>query len=210
MNVYVESNFVLELALEQEKSESCSEIIQIAQDQRLQLFVPAFSLAEPHQAIALKDKARKRFSADLKSHLGDLGRSRPHRDLPATADTLSETLITRAQLDRVGLKRIISTLLETASVIPLDSALVSFGSQMENDYGLTGQDAIVLASVVSHLETTRPIDSCFLNRNSKDFDDPDIRERLESLDCELFATFGGALEYLKSHLQQWWPSGVLV
>jgi hypothetical protein len=201
MNVYVESNFVLELALEQEECDSCSELIQMARGRRLQLVVPAFCLAEPHQAIVAKDKARKRFSADLKNHLGDLGRSKPHRDLPATADALSETLIKRAQLEREGLQRTIDTLLETAFVIPLDSDLVGRGVQMENHFGLTGQDAIVLASVLSHLKSSRPNESCFLSRNSKDFDDPDIRDELESLNCKFFASFGPASAYLKSRLQ---------
>lgn len=202
MNVYVESNFVLELALEQEECDSCLDLIQMAQGRQLDLVIPVFCLAEPYQAIVAKDKARKRFSADLKNHLGDLGRSKPHRDLPATADALSETLIKRAQLEREGLQRIIAILLETAIVIPLDSDLVRRGTQMEIQFGLTGQDAIVLASVLSNLESTRPDESCFLNRNSKDFDDPDIRERLESLNCKFFARFGLASAYLKSRLRQ--------
>lgn len=57
MNVYAESNFVLETALEQDEGESCNEIIRLASAGRLGLVIPAFSLAEPHQAIAGKAKA---------------------------------------------------------------------------------------------------------------------------------------------------------
>ena len=56
MTVYVESNFVLELALQQEQCDSCLKIIDLATDQRITLAIPAFSLAEPHQTI--RDKAR--------------------------------------------------------------------------------------------------------------------------------------------------------
>jgi hypothetical protein len=52
MNVDVESNFVLEHALEQEDCESCATIIGLAADRHITLVLPAFSLAEPHQAIA--------------------------------------------------------------------------------------------------------------------------------------------------------------
>jgi hypothetical protein len=48
MNVYVESNFVLEHALEQEDCDSCAEIIRLAAAGELTLIIPAFSLAEPH------------------------------------------------------------------------------------------------------------------------------------------------------------------
>jgi hypothetical protein len=88
MNVYVESNFVLEHALEQEECDSCSEIIQLASQGRITLLIPAFSLAEPHQVIASKAKARSRLSAELSAQLGELGRSKPHRDMPSTFGVL--------------------------------------------------------------------------------------------------------------------------
>lgn len=62
MRVYVESNFVLEQALQQEQCEACESILQLASAGRISLCVPAFSLAEPHQALTLKDKARNRLS----------------------------------------------------------------------------------------------------------------------------------------------------
>jgi hypothetical protein len=64
MNVYVESNFVLEHALEQEECDSCSEIIQLASRRQVTLLIPAFSLAEPHQAIAGKAKVRLRLGEE--------------------------------------------------------------------------------------------------------------------------------------------------
>ena len=75
MTVYVESNFVLEHALEQEECESCADIIRLALDRRVTLAIPAFSLAEPHQAIAAKAKARLRLGDELRIHLGELARS---------------------------------------------------------------------------------------------------------------------------------------
>jgi hypothetical protein len=47
MTAYVESNFVLELPLQQEECEDCSAIVELASQGRLVLVVPAFSLAEP-------------------------------------------------------------------------------------------------------------------------------------------------------------------
>ena len=56
MTVYVESNFVLEQALQQEQCDACDEILNLADSDTILLVVPAFSLAEPHQALALKEK----------------------------------------------------------------------------------------------------------------------------------------------------------
>jgi hypothetical protein len=100
MNVYVESNFVLEHALEQEECDSCSEIIRLASLRQLMLLIPAFSLAEPHQAIAGKAKMRSRLGEELRVQVGELGRSKPHREMPVTFGALPATLIERAQFER--------------------------------------------------------------------------------------------------------------
>jgi predicted nucleic acid-binding protein len=199
MNVYVESNFVIELALEQEEADSCSEIVDLAIVAKLELLVPAFSLAEPYQAIAGKEKVRARLGEELRSHLGELGRSRPHRAMPSTFGPLSDALIERAQFERDGLRRTISELIQVATVMALDSKTLIKAASLENEYGLSGQDSIVLATVLAHLEATRPDASCFLTRNSKDFDDPDIREGLDAYNCKFFARFASAAAFLKAH-----------
>lgn len=107
MNVYVESNFVLEHALQQEESQSCAEIIRLASRGQIRLLVPAFSLAEPHQTISAKAKVRSRLGEDLRRHLGELARSKPHREIPATFDALSGALIASAQLEREGVRQTI-------------------------------------------------------------------------------------------------------
>jgi hypothetical protein len=61
MIVYIESNFVLEQALEQEQCESCEALIRIAGDRAIRILIPAFSLAEPHIALMHKGNERSRF-----------------------------------------------------------------------------------------------------------------------------------------------------
>jgi hypothetical protein len=134
MNVYVESNFVLEHALEQEECDSCSEIIQLASQGRITLLIPAFSLAEPHQAIAGKAKARSRLSAELSAQLGELGRSKPHRSMPSTFGVLAAALAERVQFEREGMRRTITELIRTAEIIPLDSATLHSAIRIEDEY----------------------------------------------------------------------------
>ncbi|MGH9629744.1 MAG: hypothetical protein ACRD7E_15620 [Bryobacteraceae bacterium] len=82
MTVYVETNFVLEEALQQEQCDACDTILDLAVSGAIILVVPAFSLAEPHQALALKEKARNRLSNELRAHISELGRSKPYRAVP--------------------------------------------------------------------------------------------------------------------------------
>jgi hypothetical protein len=91
-------------------------------------------------------------------------------------------------------------MLRTANVIALDAAILGSAADMQVEYGMSGQDAIVLASVLAHLNLHNPPESCFLNRNSKDFDDPDIRERLETRGCKFFAKFEDGLRYVMTRI----------
>ena len=47
MIVYVESNFILELAYLQEDHENCGRILKLAEAGKIQLILPAFAIAEP-------------------------------------------------------------------------------------------------------------------------------------------------------------------
>ena len=51
MRVYVESNFVLELVLEQEQHQACEEILTLAASRTIELALPAFALIEPYESM---------------------------------------------------------------------------------------------------------------------------------------------------------------
>ncbi len=104
MKIYVETNFVMELVLDQEQSGSCEQILALCAQGRVQLVLPAYSLAEPHEKLVRNRKQRK-FA-------------------------------------------------------------------------------------------------CFLNRNSKDFDTPDIVAALRSLNCRMIPQFDQGLRFVQAQLQR--------
>ncbi len=61
---------------------------------------------------------------------------------------------------------------------------------------------LVYAAVLSHLQQHQTAQSCFLNRNSKDFDDPDLVEELNIHNCKLLARFDTGYQFILSHLSQ--------
>jgi hypothetical protein len=200
MNVYVESNFVLEQALEQEQCESCEQLIGIAFTGSLKLVVPAFSLAEPHGTLLNKKNARSRLENDLRPQLYELARSRAYREISATFDEYADLLTRSAERERAGLRRTIELLLRAAEVIPLDSGVLDMAGDMEASFELSAQDSIVLASVMSHLGDTKPEQSCFLNRNTRDFDHPGVRKMLDEFGCKFFGRFDEGLRSIEARL----------
>jgi predicted nucleic acid-binding protein len=201
MTVYVESNFVLEHALQQEQSDSCDAIVNLAATARISLVIPAFSLAEPHQTLRQKESSRNRLNNELREQLSELGRSKPYRGIPDDFSALATILIRSAGRERSGLQLAITALLRTAEVIPLDGGIVASARELQDEFAMSGQDAIVLASVLRHLEQATPEESCFLNRNSKDFDDPDVRERLDKFGCRYFARFDHGHQFVLANMR---------
>jgi hypothetical protein len=102
MTAYVESNFVLELALQQEECEACGAILELAGQGRLVLVVPAFSLAEPHGAIAVKEKVRNQLRRDLDAQVRDLARSKPHHAVPTDFAAFAAVLLRNSPAQRAG------------------------------------------------------------------------------------------------------------
>ena len=75
MNVYVETNFVLELAFQQEELESCEQILRRCEAKRIQLVIPAYSLAEPHEKLIRQAKNRSELHRKLHDELEQLKRT---------------------------------------------------------------------------------------------------------------------------------------
>lgn len=61
---------------------------------------------------------------------------------------------------------------------------------------------LVYAAVLSHLKQHGAAQSCFLNRNSKDFDDPDLVEELNTYTCKLLVQFDTGYQFIRSCLLQ--------
>ncbi len=59
----------------------------------------------------------------------------------------------------------------------------------------------LLASVMADLDARKPEEACFLNANSKDFDDPDVVDMLAQRGCKIFFSFDDCLSYIRSHLR---------
>lgn len=201
MRVYVESNFVLEAALAQEQAAACGKILDLAEQRSVDLFLPAFCLAEPYHTLGGRHIQRQELSQRLGRELQQLSRSAPlteqtnaHREAVAFLTRVGED---EALRHRQATKR----LLTSAQLLPLDREVIERSWDLELNHDLTGPDAIVLASVLMHLERARSGDSLFLTKNAKDFEDPDIVANLTAQDCALLTNFDHGLARIEAKLR---------
>ena len=195
MNVYVESNFVLELSLLQEQWESCEEIVELYEAERVHLVVPAYSLAEPYGTLTRRQKRRRKIKRKVDPELEQMARTEIYTEQLYGFRELADFLIKSAEDDDKRLKVVCSRLLQVAEVISLDSSILTASTEYQIRHGFSPQDALVYASILSHLERDSSRVSCFLNRD-KDFDDQDVVGELSGLGCELFFDFDAGYRFV--------------
>ena len=202
MNVYIESNFVLELALLQEQSRSCEEILGLAEDGRIQLVVPAYSLIEPYETLIRTEMNRRRIWSELNNQIGQIARNKQLKTQLHDFENTTALLLRAVVEDKKRLESVRSRLLQSACVIPMDTSVLKRATEHEQELKLSPQDAHIYSAVLGHLEQTEDGSSYFLNRNRKDFDEPNIVEQLKSYGCKLLPSFDNGLLYVKNQLSR--------
>lgn len=197
MNIYVESNFVLELALAQEQCASCEEIMALCHGETARLVIPAYSLAEPYATLERRHGDRMRLKEDLDREFGQLARTSTYTHRLPEFREVTALLASSADEASLQLESTRSRLLEKAEVIPLDIEVLELAGKYRHT--LSPKDSLVYASVVNHLQKTKPLRSCFLNRD-RGFGDPDLVAELSGFGCKLLPTFDAGRGYLNSAL----------
>lgn len=197
MIVYVESNFVLELAFLQEEHESCDAIIGFAESGSIQLAIPAFSLAEPYEVLVRRDRQRAELNRRLSDEIRELSRSRPYAEIAARSQEVTTVLLQSGEEEKRQFESTVGRLAECAQVIPLGVDTVKAGLEVQGQLSLSPQDSIVYASILSHLTQAPGGPKCLLNKNAKDFVNPDIEEQLGRYECRLITRFSDGLRYIE-------------
>jgi predicted nucleic acid-binding protein len=201
MTLYVETNFVLELAYLQEGSDSCEELLQLAEAGKLSIVLPNYCLAESVESATRRFRDRKELVAKLEWHVDQLARSKPYAGLRATAEQTRSAL---ADSQQDELQRLDATLQRMASVVrllPLDTATLVRASMLRASAAIDElQDSLVLASVLVDRARDSSSNSCFVTTNTRDFSLPEVQDALSQLNCKPLFTFADALGYSKSQL----------
>jgi predicted nucleic acid-binding protein len=198
VNIYVESNFVLELALLQEQHASCEDILRLCEAGNAQLIIPAYSLVEPYETLIRRHRQRKQMKTELDIELQQLACTATYAHRLEGFQNLTALLIDSADEEAKRFEERRSLLSRSAEIIPLDRAILEAATRYQVAHDLSPQDALVYAAVLSHLAQSGAPQSCFLNKNSKDFDDPDLVEELNTYNCRLLPRFDIGYQFILS------------
>ncbi|MFT4040008.1 MAG: hypothetical protein QM692_17650 [Thermomicrobiales bacterium] len=190
MTVYVESNFVLELALQQEQAADAREILDHAARGEISLAIPSVSITEPFSTITQRLRSMDRLEKLIGTQARDFARSSLYvaeaQDLTVAQSHLKRLVQQKHKI----LEPVIAGILAVARVIPVDPASYDLALQLQESLRLDLEDALVLAAVVSDLRRNPSIRTgLFVNKNTRDFFRHDVVEILRRNNCEFSGDF---------------------
>lgn len=198
MIVLVESNFVIEFAQRQAEIVDAERIVALAEDQEIELAIPACALFEPYETLVRRRKHRTETVRKLSDEIAQLGRSQHFADLPATSEAISRVLSGAAEVEHRALDEALVRLENCATVIPLSGTMLKTSLEARQRFSLQPQDSIIFTSVEHFLLERGGAESVFANKNSADFSGPEIETYFEQLGCKLFASFSNTRQYVES------------
>jgi predicted nucleic acid-binding protein len=199
MIVYVESNFILELALQQEQFESCLKILDFCETGKASLILPAFCIAEPYENLVRRTITRRGIRNSFNKEFDQLKRSKSYKEEIEALRSVTDLFIKIAEDELHRLYVMFDGVLAIATLVPLDRDIVKQASDLKNALKLSPQDSFVYASILHHIETAKEEKKCFLNKNVKDFGDPDIIETLtRKYNCRILFDFNSGYGYVSN------------
>lgn len=196
MKVFVETNFVLQIAREQEQAGACGKLLDLAGVRKLKLLIPAYSLMEVHETLTRSRIGRGDLARKIEQELSELARSTSLADRAAASREMVRLLADSVEYEAKQIDAAKRRILLTAEVLPLTGTVLDDALLWRDIFDLSPQDAVVYSTIRARLESDSSGPSCFISTNANDFADPTLRRDLTDLGCKYFASFETALAYI--------------
>lgn len=200
MNVFVESNFLLEIAFQQEHHLACERILAGAAINKYTLHVPQYALTEVFQTLHRRGTERAEHQQYFQEQIAQHSREAEAdaAEIDQLVRLLNDLLSARTKTQVSRLFALTQRLAVEAPGPFLTASVLQEAQAVQLRHGLTAQDAIVYTSVLAGLRLLPGGPKLFVTRNDNDFRKPAIVEELRQYECRLLANFNGAASLLES------------
>src|SRR6266705_5640048 len=164
MIVYVESNFVLEIALRQEQSVFAEAILSLAEQDKIELAFPSFALSEPFTTLMYRSGKRLSLYRELEMTLKEIKRSEALKHIAQSMETLVAALKQAQGNEFVPLHSVFGRMLAAGRCIEIDLSIFADALAYQGSLGLLSQDSIIYAAVINDLKKKPEEEKkCFLS-----------------------------------------------
>lgn len=197
MNVYVESGFIMTLALRQDDHQAARQIVQLAQANQIILKIPAFSFSEPLATVQYRANNRNRLVEELRKETRELGRTQSHQVMARELDQYIIQMTRIVQLHLDAIEAVVLELSRTATLLQLDPTVLARAASYKQTADLRLQDAIVLASILLDREHHQAQDPALFISQDKDFQVPPVQDLLRLAGCRHIPDFTNAVRFIE-------------
>lgn len=203
MITYVESNFVVEMALEQEQMTPVQAILDLAENKQIKLIFPNFVFSEPFERIMREVRERNVLHSSLVNSLSNLQRSEPHKNIVRDMEPLIRILKEASYRQIALLHSTFERLLSVGECINISADHFKNVLTYQQKLYLSPQDSIIYATIVEDLQARPKAEKkCFLSRDRKGFDQSSIiKSALNVHTCRYIGSFRQGLDYIQHSLQ---------
>ena len=200
MNIYIESNFILELSLSQNQSEGCTRLLTLGETKRIDLFLPVYCFAECWDNQKTTLSRRNTFKTQVMNMREKFIQSnRYSHDIDIFTNLLS--LIDKSnEVENESLNSILLLCSKKCNLIPITPEIIEYSGKLVSDYKIKKGDAVIFSSIIWHLNNNHEKKSCFLCKNSKEFQDPDLIDKFQQLNCKLIFNFDHGYQFVINNL----------
>ncbi|HEY0839718.1 MAG TPA: PIN domain-containing protein [Vulgatibacter sp.] len=197
VRVYVESNFFLEIGLDQEQRPDAASLLDLAENGTIEIRAPELAIYEPFSTVSHRARERKKLVKLIEEQLKGLRRSASRQDVTKTIQEAIDRLVEMDGTELRDLQDVIGRMLRLGPPLRLSPASFTRSFEFQVEFGLDSKDGLIFATIVQDLEgTDAPRGrSVFVTRNSEDFRSPAIVEMLRERGCEATFSFDEALRF---------------
>jgi hypothetical protein len=199
--VYLETNFLFELATGRDTNDSCVSLLQWCREEQIALRIPAHALLETRTALRRRAAIQTGVARDLQDQHRDVDRART-RDLADLYLTAAQHLKNSADVERQYLMSLSEELLHLATILPTDREVLLHSERFRIAKVLTGDgDLLNFASIIRDLDLRKSggdvAQSMFI---TGDADFANVRQWLQPYSCDLLTSYSAAVARLKGQL----------
>lgn len=213
MIVYVETNFVLEMAFEQNQHQAVNEILKLAENGKINLVFPGFSISESLSKVTRQSRDREQFHKSLVTELQKLSGSKSYQQSVRDLDPVLALLQNAISKEPDRLLSVLEQVLKVGTSLELDISSFNQAQAYKVQLGTSIEDSIIYSSIISDLKR-RPYKDAklFLSKDAKAFGNKKDKRKadvyqlieieLESYGCKYITEFKDGLGYIESELRK--------
>ena len=201
MKVYVETNWLLDLVLEQERIQSSSFVVELAKDKKIQLYLPEISLIEADQKIVRRKLQREILIENLQQEERELKRVRNTRYQSQAAAIGKDItrLIEISEFEREHFNKTVRDISKFLTWLHFGDDSLQNSFDFEKNYELSRLDALIYAVIRTDAASDLATEKCFIDYDGH-FKNPELKLDMVGLGITFLSSPMSVENFLRSQI----------